>query len=52
MKVTELKNWNALTPEEQARLKEVYNVEDEQLPQEMTKTMAEKPPKKEGGQNA
>ena len=52
MKVTELKDWNLLTPEEQARLKEVYNVEEDELPQDMTKTMAEKPPKKEGGANA
>lgn len=51
LKLSELKNWNLLSPEEQARLKEVYGVEDD-TPLEVTKTMAEKPPKKEGGKNA
>lgn len=39
MKLTELKNWNELSPEEQARLKEVYGQDAE-----ITQTMAEKPP--------
>lgn len=41
MKLTELKDWNKLTPEEQARLKEVYGEDPE-----ITKTMAEKPKEK------
>lgn len=51
MKVTELKDWDKLTPEEQARLKDVYQVDaEDNLPEPITKTMAQKPPK-EGGQN-
>ena len=48
MKVTELKDWNKLTPEEQARLRDVYQVdEQDNLPEAITKTMAQKPPKEE-----
>lgn len=57
MKVTELKNWNTLTPEEQARLRDMYNVgEDDELPEAITKTMAQPAPEgaktEEGGDNA
>lgn len=45
MKVTELANWNNLTPEEQARVREMYNVDSEDnLPELMTKSMAEPAP--------
>lgn len=50
MKVTDLKNWHTLTPEEQARLRDVYQVDEEDnLPESITKTMAQEPP--QGGQN-
>lgn len=39
MKLEELKDWNTLTPEEQARLRKVYGSNPN-----ITKTMAEKPP--------
>lgn len=39
MKLEELKDWDKLTPDEQARLKKVYGEEPP-----ITKTMAEKPP--------
>lgn len=57
MKVTELKDWNLLTPEEQERLREVYGVDDnDNLPEEITKTMAGAPEaeknKTKGGDNA
>lgn len=53
MKVTELKDWNKLTPEEQERLKKVYNVDKEgNLPQSITKTMGNPTPEAEGGKNA
>lgn len=54
MKVTELKDWKTLTPEEQARLRDVYNVgADDELPKSMTKTMAQPAPEgAEGGDNA
>lgn len=46
MKVTELKDWNKLTPEEQARLRDVYQVDqDDNLPESITKTMAQVLPK-------
>lgn len=51
MKVSELINWEALTPKEKARLKEVYNVQGEELPEIITKTMANPEPK-EDKQNA
>lgn len=45
MKVTELKDWNKLTPEEQARLRDVYEVgADDELPESITKTMAQPTP--------
>jgi hypothetical protein len=53
MKVTDLKDWSKLTPAEQARLKEVYNVgADDELPTNITKTMAQPAPEgatEEGG---
>ena len=54
MKVTELKDWNTLTPEEQARIRDVYNVgEDDELPESITKTMAQPAPDgAEGGEDA
>lgn len=43
MKVTELKDWNKLTPAEQARLRDVYNVgADDELP--ITQTMHDTDP--------
>lgn len=52
MKVTELKDWNKLTPTEQDRLKKVYNVDkDGNLPEVITKTMAGAP-EKERNKNA
>jgi len=51
MKVTELKNWNQLTPEEQARLRDIYNVDTEDnLPESITKTMANPTPTGEQGE--
>lgn len=48
MKVTELKDWKKLTPKEQKRLRDIYNVdENDNLPEAITKTMAQKPPKEE-----
>jgi hypothetical protein len=45
MKVTELKDWNKLTPDEQARIRDVYNVDkDDNLPEDMTKTMGQPAP--------
>lgn len=45
MKVTELKDWNLLTSEEQARLRDVYQVgADDELPETLTKTMAQPAP--------
>lgn len=45
MKVTELKDWSKLTPEEQARLREVYQVDsDDELPESLTQTMAQPAP--------
>jgi hypothetical protein len=52
MKITELKRWNDLTPEEQARLRDVYQVdENDNLPESITKTMANSSPtgQEEGG---
>lgn len=49
MKVTELRNWNSLTPEEKERLRDVYNVdENDNLPENITKTMAQPAPTEEG----
>jgi hypothetical protein len=37
MKITELKDWGTLTAEEQARLREAYQVgEDDELPESFT----------------
>lgn len=48
MKVTDLKDWNKLTPEEQARIRDVYQVDaEDNLPSIITKTMAQEPPKGE-----
>lgn len=45
MKVTDLKRWNDLTPEEQARLRDVYQVdENDNLPENITKTMGDPVP--------
>lgn len=54
MKVTELKDWDKLTPEEQARIRDMYNVgADDELPEAFTKTMAQPAPEGvEGGDNA
>jgi len=42
MKITELKDWNILTPEEQARLREVYQVgANDELPESFTLEMSE-----------
>jgi len=42
MKITELKDWSLLTPEEQARLREVYQVDaDDELPESFTLEMSE-----------
>lgn len=50
MKVTELKDWNKLTPEEQVRLREIYNVDaEDNLPESITKTMAQPAPTTEEG---
>lgn len=52
MKVTDLKDWNRLTQEEQDRLREMYNVDSEDnLPESITKTMAQPAPEQteEGG---
>ena len=51
MKLSELKNWDQLTPEEQARLREVYGDDAE-----VTKTMRDTDPESlkkanEGGKN-
>ncbi len=52
MKLEELKNWDKLTPQEQARLRDVYGDNPH-----ITKTMAEKPPvdparpREKGGDN-
>lgn len=49
MKVTDLKDWNKLTPEEQARLRDMYDVdENDNLPESITKTMANPAPEGEG----
>jgi hypothetical protein len=52
MKVTELKNWANLTPQEQDRIRDVYQVdEDDNLPANITKTMAQPAPNgDEGGE--
>lgn len=55
MKVTELKAWKTLTPQEQARLKEIYNVDKKgNLPESMTKSMGQPAPEgvEKGGDNA
>lgn len=45
MKVTELKDWNTLTPQEQARIRDMYQVgADDELPASITKTMANPAP--------
>lgn len=45
MKVTELKDWSTLTPDEQARLRDMYNVgADDELPQTITKTVGNPAP--------
>lgn len=49
MKATDLKNWNQLTPEEQARLRDVYQVdENDNLPETITQTMANPAPTGQG----
>lgn len=49
MKVTELKNWKKLTHEEQERIREVYQVDTKNnLPEDITQTMANKPPEENG----
>lgn len=53
MKVTELANWNTLTPAEQDQLRNAYNVgADDELPESMTKSMAQPSPdgENEGGE--
>lgn len=43
MKVTDLKDWKKLTPKEQERLRQVYEVdENDNLPDTITKTVADK----------
>lgn len=45
MKITDLKNWNSLTPDEQARLRDMYQVgTDDELPESITQTMANPTP--------
>lgn len=47
MNVTELEDWNSLTPQEQERLKDIYNVDaDGNLPETITQTMAQESPEK------
>jgi hypothetical protein len=51
MKLTELKNWENLTPEEKDRLREIYG-EDPQIEKTLHDTNAESLEKaKKGGQN-
>ncbi len=55
MNVTDLKKWNSLTPEEQERLKNAYNVDaDGNLPESITQTMAQVSPEapQDGGSDA
>lgn len=53
MKVADLRNWTSLTKEEQARLRDVYQVDkNDNLPEHVTKTMAEPPRVSEEANNA